>query len=184
MRNALIAVSALIVIIVVAVWLWPAGASGGDDQVPVIDPTPGVGVLGPAWSTTAPTVAPRASRSAPRTSPSPTRRASGTPKPTSSRVPYAPPGLTGSRWVEAIRDCIARRESGRNPLAVSPTGKYRGMYQFDRYSWHAASGLSGTADQYPASVQTQAFYVWFDGGKGRHRWSTYGYCQNLYGGPE
>jgi hypothetical protein len=34
--------------------------------------------------------------------------------------------------------CIAKRESGLNPVATSePTGRYRGLYQHDRYLWPA-----------------------------------------------
>jgi len=35
---------------------------------------------------------------------------------------------------------IAQCESGGNPRAVSPSGKYRGKYQFDRATWEAWGG--------------------------------------------
>jgi len=38
---------------------------------------------------------------------------------------------------------IARCESGGNPRAISPGGRYRGKYQFDRATWAA---LGGTGD--------------------------------------
>ncbi|MBA3737720.1 MAG: hypothetical protein H0W97_04065 [Actinobacteria bacterium] len=33
--------------------------------------------------------------------------------------------------------CIARRESGLDPSATSPTGQYRGLFQHDRDMWPA-----------------------------------------------
>lgn len=171
----------MVVVVVVGVFAW--AMPPGPQEAPV-------GVLGPAGSTTAPapavspSVVPRATRSIPRTSPSPLRSGSVAAKPARSRVPAPPRAVaTGSWWVEQMRDCIARRESGRSLTAVDPTGSYFGRYQFDRRSWRIASGLSGTADQYGAAEQDRAFYVWFDNGKGRHRWTTYPYCRALYGGP-
>jgi hypothetical protein len=35
---------------------------------------------------------------------------------------------------------IAECESGGNPRAVSPSGKYRGKYQFSRETWRAMGG--------------------------------------------
>lgn len=40
-------------------------------------------------------------------------------------------------------EAIARCESGGDPTAVSPGGKYRGKYQFSRATWR---GLGGTGD--------------------------------------
>jgi hypothetical protein len=47
---------------------------------------------------------------------------------------------------------IAACESGGDPTAVSPSGQYRGKYQFDRQTW-AANGGSG--DPAAASEATQ-----------------------------
>jgi hypothetical protein len=47
---------------------------------------------------------------------------------------------------------IAECESGGNPRAVSPNGKYRGKYQFDQATWEAYGG-SGDPAQAPESVQ-------------------------------
>lgn len=52
-------------------------------------------------------------------------------------------GAAGRRVrVPAILRAIARCESGGNPRAVSPDGRYRGKYQFDRRTW-AAFGPPG-----------------------------------------
>ena len=40
---------------------------------------------------------------------------------------------------------IAMCESGGNPRAVSPSGKYRGKYQFDMETWHSVGGKGDPA---------------------------------------
>jgi hypothetical protein len=47
---------------------------------------------------------------------------------------------------------IAECESGGNPRAVSPDGRYRGKYQFDRQTWRGLGGEGDPADA-PESVQ-------------------------------
>jgi peptidoglycan hydrolase-like protein with peptidoglycan-binding domain len=47
---------------------------------------------------------------------------------------------------------IARCESGGNPAAVSPDGRYRGKYQFTRATWRAMGG-SGDPAQAPEAEQ-------------------------------
>lgn len=47
---------------------------------------------------------------------------------------------------------IARCESGGDPTAVSPDGKFRGKYQFDMSTWHSLGG-SGDPAQAPESTQ-------------------------------
>ena len=47
---------------------------------------------------------------------------------------------------------IARCESGGNPRAVSPDGRYRGKYQFSRATWRA---LGGKGDPAKASEAEQ-----------------------------
>jgi len=47
---------------------------------------------------------------------------------------------------------IAACESGGNPAAVSPTGQYRGKYQFSRQTW-AEYGGTGDPAAAPESVQ-------------------------------
>jgi peptidoglycan hydrolase-like protein with peptidoglycan-binding domain len=47
---------------------------------------------------------------------------------------------------------IAQCESGGNPTAVSPDGRYRGKYQFSRATWRSLGG-SGDPAAAPESVQ-------------------------------
>lgn len=49
---------------------------------------------------------------------------------------------------------IAECESGGNPTAVSPTGKYRGKYQFSQETWEALGG-TGKPDEAEEAVQDQ-----------------------------
>jgi resuscitation-promoting factor RpfB len=50
---------------------------------------------------------------------------------------------------------LAACESGGNPRAVSPSGKYRGAFQFDLATWRSV-GMSGDPIAYPYSVQLAA----------------------------
>ena len=54
--------------------------------------------------------------------------------------------------VPRILQKIAKCESGGNPRAVSPSGRYRGKYQFDMDTWHA---WGGHGDPINASESTQ-----------------------------
>lgn len=47
---------------------------------------------------------------------------------------------------------VAQCESGGNPRAVNPTGKYHGLFQFDRQTWRSVGG-SGLASQASAGEQ-------------------------------
>ena len=49
---------------------------------------------------------------------------------------------------------IAQCESGGNPTAVSPDGRYRGKYQFSRATWRAMGG-TGDPAQAPEAEQDQ-----------------------------
>lgn len=60
----------------------------------------------------------------------------------------AGPASAATGW-----DAVAQCESGGN--AKYNDGQFYGLYNFDRQTWQGL-GYSGTADQYPASVQTQA----------------------------
>ena len=55
---------------------------------------------------------------------------------------------TSSRSVELPRilRLIAECESGGNPRAVSPDGRYRGKYQFSRATWRALGGTGDPAE--------------------------------------
>jgi peptidoglycan hydrolase-like protein with peptidoglycan-binding domain len=58
---------------------------------------------------------------------------------------------SGPRLPRVLRR-IARCESGGNPRAVSPDGRYRGKFQFDRETWRAWGGTGDPAAA-PESVQ-------------------------------
>lgn len=86
--------------------------------------------------------------------------------------------------------CVAERESQSRPDAVNPTGKYRGMYQFDDEladgttyhitdwlrTWHSqpkkyAAWLRRTPmNKWPEQVQTAAFVAVLDGHDRGIRW--------------
>ena len=87
--------------------------------------------------------------------------------------------------------CVAERESNGRPEAVNPTGKYRGMYQFDKElargttfhivdwlrTWHSqpkkyAAWLRKTPmNKWPEQVQTAAFVAVLDGHEKEQRWA-------------
>jgi peptidoglycan hydrolase-like protein with peptidoglycan-binding domain len=54
--------------------------------------------------------------------------------------------------VAAVMAKIAQCESGGNPTAVSPSGEYRGKYQFSQATWDA---LGGTGDPAEAEESVQ-----------------------------
>lgn len=66
-----------------------------------------------------------------------------------SREAPAPAGREGSRrggsGPSAALRRIAQCESGGDPSAVSPNGRYRGKYQFDRATWRAMGGSGDPA---------------------------------------
>lgn len=57
----------------------------------------------------------------------------------------------GADGAKAVR--VARCESGLNPSVRSHTGRYGGLFQFDRRTW---AGVGGSGDPAAASVQEQA----------------------------
>jgi len=58
--------------------------------------------------------------------------------------------------VAAVMAKIAQCESGGNPTAVSPSGQYRGKYQFSQATWEA---LGGTGDPAAADENVQDMYA-------------------------
>jgi len=66
----------------------------------------------------------------------------------------APSSGSGGSGVSlpAVLKKIAQCESGGNPRAISPSGRYRGKFQFDQATWNAAGG---TGDPAAASEATQ-----------------------------
>ena len=51
-----------------------------------------------------------------------------------------------ARGAGATLEAIARCESGGDPTAVSPDGRYRGKYQFSRATWRALGGKGDPAE--------------------------------------
>ena len=75
-----------------------------------------------------------------------------------------------------IAACIRKYESGGNYRAQNPSTSASGAYQFVDGTWHAVTGLSGHAKDYPPSVQDRAFYKLWNGGRGAHHWVTAHKC--------
>lgn len=66
--------------------------------------------------------------------------------------PYQPPAGGGTVHAGGTLSAIASCESGGNPRAVSPSGAYRGKYQFDYSTW-ASVGGSGDPAAAPEAEQ-------------------------------
>lgn len=64
-----------------------------------------------------------------------------------ARKPYIPPAQTRTLRAPAggALSNIAACESGGNPHAVSPSGQYRGKYQFDYQTWGSVGGSGDPA---------------------------------------
>jgi hypothetical protein len=69
--------------------------------------------------------------------------------------PAPPPTPTGLGGLPPIFNCIIQHESGGNPQAVNPRSGAAGLFQFMPSTWHSL-GYSGSAADYPASVQYEA----------------------------
>jgi hypothetical protein len=63
---------------------------------------------------------------------------------------------SASRSIGAILERIAQCESGGNPRAVSPDGRYRGKYQFTRETWESVGGSGDPADASEAEQDRRA----------------------------
>ena len=66
---------------------------------------------------------------------------------------------------------LAKCESGGRPRAVNPSGKYRGLYQFDLGTWHGTGGLGDPIDASPEEQTKRARILYND--RGRAPWP---YC--------
>lgn len=82
----------------------------------------------------------------------------------------APRGSTGGGGLNWA--ALARCESGGNPSAVSPTGKYRGLYQFSYATW-ASVGGSGDPAANSAAEQTHRAQILLNR-SGAGQWPTCG----------
>ena len=69
--------------------------------------------------------------------------------------PAAAPAAGGAATgVSSSLAAIAACESGGDPTAVSPDGRYRGKYQFDQQTWESVGG-SGDPAAAPEAVQDE-----------------------------
>lgn len=87
--------------------------------------------------------------------PAPSRSSSGSSDGSSGSSGSAGSSSTGSSGGGAPSGgfaALAKCESGGNPRATNPSGKYRGLYQFSRETW---AGVGGSGDPAAASVAEQ-----------------------------
>ena len=69
--------------------------------------------------------------------------------------------VRGGGGTSAALQRIAQCESGGDPTAVSPDGRYRGKYQFDRATWRAMGG-SGDPAAAPEAEQDRRAQALYD----------------------
>lgn len=67
--------------------------------------------------------------------------------------------VTDEQWAR-LRHC----ESTGNYRAVSPSGKYRGAYQFDRQTWRSVGGTGDPAAASPAEQDHRAVRLYLERG--------------------
>lgn len=99
--------------------------------------------------------APRASRSAPRV----VRPLIGPRR--------APTPETSLDWA-----ALAQCESSGDPRAVSPSGRYEGLYQFDLGTWRSVGGTGHPKNATPAEQTKRARLLYAD--RGRSPWPVCG----------
>lgn len=79
------------------------------------------------------------------------------PRPTRTRASRnRPPRTPQSSAGPCSLDVIRQRESGGNYGAVSPSGRYRGAYQFDRQTWQSVGGSGDPAAASPEEQDARA----------------------------
>lgn len=69
-----------------------------------------------------------------------------------AQLPQQAPAGVYTVGADGTLSAIAACESGGNPRAISPTGEYRGKYQFDYDTW---AGVGGSGDPAAASEAEQ-----------------------------
>lgn len=100
---------------------------------------------------------------APDVIPTPTRRATRS-LPRRTLAPVIP--------IRPDFAALAQCESSGNPRAVSPGGKYRGLYQFDARTWRSVGGVGDPAAATPAEQTKRARLLYLD--RGRQPWPECG----------
>jgi len=84
-----------------------------------------------------------------------------------------PPSLSGGGDIAAKLRQIALCESGGNPAAVSPSGLYRGKYQFDPQTWKALGGAGSDPAAASAAEQDRVAALLY-GQRGAAAWPVCG----------
>ena len=94
--------------------------------------------------------------------------------PRSSRSTTRHPLVSAGRAAAPQLDwaALAQCESSGNPRAVSPTGRYRGLYQFDLTTWRAVGGTGDPIDDTPAEQTRRARLLYAE--RGRAPWPVCG----------
>lgn len=87
-------------------------------------------------------------------------------------APAAPLSGGGAGTSDALRK-IALCESGGNPTAVSPSGLYRGKYQFDPQTWQSLGGSGADPAKAPEGEQDRVAGVLY-GQRGAAPWPICG----------
>ncbi len=82
----------------------------------------------------------------------PPRQAPTAVRPRATRTDAVEANRSGGGALAAIRAC----ESGGDYRAVSPGGRYRGAYQFDRQTWQSVGGSGDPAAAPPAEQDARA----------------------------
>jgi uncharacterized protein YabE (DUF348 family) len=76
--------------------------------------------------------------------------------------PSAAPTADGLNWA-----ALAKCESGGNPRAVNPSGKYRGLYQFSISTWRGVGGAGDPIDASPDEQTHRAQLLYARSGAGQ-----------------
>jgi peptidoglycan hydrolase CwlO-like protein len=97
--------------------------------------------------------------------------APGNPAPPPAVVPAS--GGGGGGDAGAALDKIAQCESGGNPTAVSPSGLYRGKYQFDPQTWQNLGGQGSDPATAPEAEQDRVAGILY-GQRGASPWPVCG----------
>lgn len=81
--------------------------------------------------------------------------------------PRRPPAGVMTARPSAVLTAIASCESGGDPRAVSPTGAYRGKYQFDLGTWREVGGSGDPAAAPESEQDMRAAMLYRRAGPGR-----------------
>ncbi len=86
-----------------------------------------------------------------KTLPAPRPAPAAAPRPAPAAPAHHSSASSGLNWA-----AVARCESGGNPRAVSPGGRYRGLYQFSLSTWHSVGGSDDPINASPSEQTHRA----------------------------